>query len=78
MVSCCYRNFTDQLMVLRCVGPERFLLEKVLFPFDAFGFEAPEQANIELWSSETSLEETLEVVQLQALSPLKDVCADQG
>ncbi len=78
MVSCCYCNQRDRLMILRCVGPGRFFLEKVLLPFDAFGFEAPEQADIQLWSSETALEETLKVVQLQILQTIGGVSLESA
>jgi hypothetical protein len=78
MVSCCYCNRNDRMMILRCLGPGPFFLEKVLFPFDAFGFEAPEQADVQLWSSETSLEETLEAVQLQILPTISRAGVDPG
>ena len=65
-------------MVLRCVGPERFFFEKVLFPFDTFGFEAPEQADIELWSSESALEETIKAVQLQIIQTISRDDVDPG
>ncbi|MCP9774481.1 DUF1830 domain-containing protein [Cyanobium sp. HWJ4-Hawea] len=50
LFACGYRNATDRMVILRCVGPEEFFLERVVFPFDLLSFECPKSAEIEIWT----------------------------
>lgn len=50
MQTCHYRNSSAQLVILRCIGTEAFFLEKVLFPFEEWCFQAPGDADVELWT----------------------------
>lgn len=49
MQTCLYRNSTDRMVVLRCIGRENYFLEKVIFPFECWSFQAPQDADVELW-----------------------------
>ncbi len=41
MVEFSYKNEGCRMVVLRCVGPSNFFLERVLFPTDILTFMAP-------------------------------------
>ena len=49
MQTCLYRNSSDRMVILRCIGPESYFLEKVIFPFESWSFMAPADADVELW-----------------------------
>ena len=49
MHACLYRNGRDRMVILRCIGPESYFLEKVIFPFETWSFSAPAQSDVELW-----------------------------
>lgn len=49
MQTCLYRNSRDRMVILRCIGPQSYFLEKVIFPFETWTFDAPQQADVELW-----------------------------
>tara|TARA_Y100001978_G_C23645177_1_gene410358 strand:+ start:734 stop:922 length:189 start_codon:yes stop_codon:yes gene_type:complete len=40
------------MIVLRCIGPSNFFLERVLFPMETFAFMAPYDARVEIWGNE--------------------------
>lgn len=50
METCHYRNTSAQLVILRCIGAEAYFLEKVIFPFEDWCFQAPGDADVELWT----------------------------
>lgn len=50
MQTCHYRNSSAQLVILRCIGAEAYFLEKVIFPFEDWCFQAPGDADVELWT----------------------------
>ena len=39
-------------LVLRCIGPSNFFLERVLFPTDILTFKAPNDSRVEIWGNE--------------------------
>ena len=41
MVEFSYKNEGNRMVVLRCIGPSNFFLERVLFPTDILTFMAP-------------------------------------
>ena len=52
------------MVVLRCIGPSKFFLERVLFPFETFTFMAPYDARVEIWGNKLygpKLEERIRV-----------------
>ena len=48
--TCGYRNASDRMVILRCIGPEQFFLERVVFPFELLSFECPPNSEVEIWS----------------------------
>lgn len=50
LLSCGYRNGTDRMVIVRCLGPEEFFLERVVFPFELLSFLAPPAAVVEIWT----------------------------
>lgn len=67
MNPCLYRNSSDRMVILRCVGPESFFLEKVLFPFECWSFLAPDDAEVELWCHGLGGAELLETLNSRSL-----------
>ena len=49
MIECVYRNDTDRMVIVKCVGSNQFYREKVVLPTELFWFEAPEDARLEIW-----------------------------
>ena len=64
MIEFSYKNKGSRMVVLRCIGPSKFFLERVLFPFETFTFMAPYDARVEIWGNELygpKLEERIRV-----------------
>ena len=40
------------MVVLRCIGPSKFFLERVLFPLEVYTFMAPYDSRIEIWGNQ--------------------------
>jgi hypothetical protein len=49
-VSCGYRNSSDRMVIARCLGPDQFYLERVVFPFELLSFQCPPQSELEIWT----------------------------
>jgi len=49
-LSCSYSNSSDRMVILRCLGPDAFFLERVLFPFEQLSFQCPAGSDVEIWS----------------------------
>ena len=49
MIECVYRNNTNKMVIVKCIGESHFYLEKVVMPKEMFWFEAPQEARLELW-----------------------------
>jgi hypothetical protein len=67
LLSCGYRNTSDRMVILRCVGPEQFFLERVVFPFELLSFQCPPQSVIKIWTHGLGGPELVETVQAQEL-----------
>ena len=52
MIEFSYKNESCRMVVLRCIGPSNFFLERVLFPTDILTFMAPEDSRLEIWGNE--------------------------
>ena len=52
MLDFSYRNESERMLVLRCIGPYNFFLERVLFPAELLVFSAPEDSKVEIWGNE--------------------------
>ena len=50
MDTCLYHNASNQTVILRCIGPEAFFQEKVIFPFEEWLFSCPPQSRVDIWS----------------------------
>ena len=59
--SCHYRNLHERMVILRCVGPERFFHEKVIFPFEDWLFSCPANSDVQIWSHGIGGTELVEV-----------------
>ena len=64
MVDFSYRNITSSMVILKCIGPDRFFLERAIFPHEVFSSMAPEGSQLEIWGIESygpKLEQRLRV-----------------
>ena len=52
MVDFFYKNSNSRMVVLRCIGPHQFFLERVLLPFESIAFDAPDGSRVEIWGNE--------------------------
>ncbi|WP_036903397.1 MULTISPECIES: DUF1830 domain-containing protein [Prochlorococcus] len=59
MIEFSYRNKTSSMLVIRCIGPDNYFLERVIFSFETIVFMAPEASKVEIWGH-TSYGPTLE------------------
>lgn len=50
LFDCGYRNSTDRMVIVRCLGPESFYLERVVFPFELLSFQCPASSDVEIWT----------------------------
>ena len=64
MVDFSYRNITSSMVILKCIGPDRFFIERAIFPKEVFSSIAPEGSQLEIWGLESygpNLEKRLRV-----------------
>ena len=64
MIEFSYQNKGNRMVVLRCIGPSQFFLERVLFPTDVLTFMAPKDSRVEIWGNESygpKLEERIRI-----------------
>ena len=52
MIEFFYKNKGSRMVVLRCIGPSRFFLERVLFSIETLTFMAPYDARVEIRGNE--------------------------
>ncbi|WP_225867145.1 DUF1830 domain-containing protein [Cyanobium sp. PCC 7001] len=67
-LECGYRNSSDRMVIARCVGPEQFFLERVVFPFELLSFSCPPASELKIWThglGGPELIETLAVADLE-------------
>jgi len=55
------------MVIVRCLGPEEFFLERVVFPFELLSFLAPADAVVEIWTHGLGGPELLESLDIQTL-----------
>ena len=48
--TCRYHNASSQMVILRCIGPEDFFQEKIVFLFEEWLFRCPPQSRAGIWS----------------------------
>ena len=64
MVDFSYRNITNSMVILKCIGPDRFFIERAIFPQEVFSMMAPEGSHVEIWGIESygpNLEQRLRI-----------------
>ena len=69
-LECGYQNRSDRMVILRCTGPNRFFLERVVFPMELLAFEAPSEADVEIWCHSLGGPELLERFSAEDLAPI--------
>ena len=67
MGTCLYHNASSQMVILRCIGPETFFQEKVVFPFEEWLFRCPPHSRVEIWSHGLMGAEQLDSIHAQDL-----------
>ena len=67
LLACGYRNTSDRMVILRCVGPEEFFLERVVFPFELLSFQCPPQSEVKIWTHGLGGPELVESIQTHEL-----------
>lgn len=70
LVSCGYRNSSDQMVIARCLGPDSFFLERVVFPFELLSFQCPDESELEIWTHGLGGAELVETI------PVRDLLID--
>tara|TARA_B100000579_G_scaffold52239_1_gene36357 strand:- start:87 stop:314 length:228 start_codon:yes stop_codon:yes gene_type:complete len=64
MVDFSYRNISSGMVILKCIGPNRFFLERAIFPQEVFSSMAPEGSQLEIWGIDSygpNLEQRLRI-----------------
>lgn len=80
LLSCGYRNASDRMVILRCLGPSQYFLERVVFPFELLTFECPEGSEVEIWThglGGPDLRETIVAADLSLDAPPLELLSDQ-
>ena len=67
-LSCGYRNASDRMVILRCIGPQEFFLERVVFPFELLSFCAPTSASVQIWTHGLGGPELMESIDVGELA----------
>ena len=53
MVDFSYKNVSSSMVILKCIGPDRFFMERAIFPHEIFSSMAPEGSHLEIWGIES-------------------------
>jgi hypothetical protein len=64
---CSYRNGSDRMVILRCLGPDGFFLERVVFPFEVLNFDCPQDCEVKIWTHGLGGPELVESLQADDL-----------
>ncbi len=40
------------MVVFRCIGPNNFFLERVVFPLETLSIKAPTESRVEIWGND--------------------------
>lgn len=70
-LTCGYRNGSDRMVIVRCLGPEEFFLERVVFPFELLSFLAPAESVVQIWTHGLGGPELRESI------PVEDLCVEE-
>jgi hypothetical protein len=66
-IGCGYRNTSDRMVILRCLGSQEFYLERVVFPFELLSFSCPAGSEVEIWTHGLGGPELLETIRCEEL-----------
>ena len=66
-VNCQYRNTSDRMVILRCLGPDGFFLERVVFPFEMLNFACPKDSEVKIWTHGLGGPELVETILVEEL-----------
>jgi hypothetical protein len=66
-MECGFRNVSDRMVILRCLGPSSFFLERVVFPFELLSFACPAESEVEILSHNIGGPELLEAMPARTL-----------
>ena len=78
MDICRHHNANNQMVILRCIGPEAFFQEKVVFPFEDWMFRCPPQSRVDIWSHGLMGAEQLDSINTEDLLLLAKVVSPGG
>ena len=62
LLECGYRNSSDRMVIMRCLGPDAFFLERVVFPFELISFTCPLESEVEILTHSLGGPELLEAM----------------
>ncbi|MFM7732830.1 MAG: DUF1830 domain-containing protein [Cyanobium sp.] len=65
--ECGYRNSSDRMVILRCLGCDAFFLERVVFPFELLSFTCPPDSEVEILTHSLGGPELLETMPADTL-----------
>ncbi len=66
-LTCGYRNSSDRMVIVRCIGPQEFFLERVVFPFELLSFLAPAESMVQIWTHGLGGPELRETIKVEEL-----------
>jgi hypothetical protein len=66
-IECGYRNVSDRMVIVRCLGPAAFFLERVVFPFELLSFACPPDSEVEILTHSLGGAELLEAMPARTL-----------
>ena len=72
METCFFRNTSERMVILRCVGPDSYFREKVMLPLEQFVWDCPAESRVDLWSHGISGAELLDSLDAAELSSAVD------
>ena len=75
--TCPYRNTSNQMMILHCIGPEAFFPEKVVIPFEDWLFRCPPHSRV-IWTHGLKGAEQLDSINAEDLLLPAEVVPQEG
>jgi hypothetical protein len=55
------------MVIARCLGPDCFFLERVVFPFELLSFQCPDESELEIWTHGLGGAELVETIPVSEL-----------
>jgi hypothetical protein len=55
------------MVIARCLGPDSFFLERVVFPFELLSFQCPDESELEIWTHGLGGAELVETIPVSEL-----------